>query len=117
MCDLRQVGLSLQLPAHTIKRVSDVIWNTKQIRELKSKAFASLSNLPIQGSFRKMLVARGRFELPSAGPEPAMIDRYTTGLLLGSVRKKFRLPNKCRTVIFIGGSVERKERIAKYLLH
>ena len=26
------------------------------------------------------LVARGRFELPSAGPEPAMLDRYTTGL-------------------------------------
>jgi hypothetical protein len=26
------------------------------------------------------LVARERFELSSAGPEPAMLDRYTTGL-------------------------------------
>jgi hypothetical protein len=26
------------------------------------------------------LVARGRFELPSAGPKPAMLVRYTTGL-------------------------------------
>jgi hypothetical protein len=26
------------------------------------------------------MVARGRFELPSGGPEPPMIDRYTTGL-------------------------------------
>ena len=29
----------------------------------------------------KILVARGRFELPSAGPKPAMLVRYTTGLL------------------------------------
>ena len=29
---------------------------------------------------RKILVARERFELSSAGPEPAMLDRYTTGL-------------------------------------
>jgi hypothetical protein len=28
----------------------------------------------------KWLVARGRFELPSAGPKPAMIVHYTTGL-------------------------------------
>ena len=36
------------------------------------------------------LVARGRFELPSAGPEPAMIDRYTTGLnVLVCYRKVF----------------------------
>jgi hypothetical protein len=34
-----------------------------------------------------VLVARGRFELPSAGPEPAMLDHYTTGLPSGSVRK------------------------------
>jgi hypothetical protein len=27
-----------------------------------------------------LLVARGRFELPSAGPEPAMLGHYTTGL-------------------------------------
>jgi hypothetical protein len=47
------------------------------------------------------VVARGRFELPSAGPEPAMLDHYTTGLLLGSVRKTFQLPNKYLTVIFI----------------
>ena len=47
------------------------------------------------------LVARGRFELPSAGPEPAMLDHYTTGLLLGSVRKTFHLPNKYLTVIFV----------------
>ena len=26
------------------------------------------------------MVARERFELSSAGPEPAMLDRYTTGL-------------------------------------
>ena len=26
------------------------------------------------------LVARGRFELPSAGPKPAMLVHYTTGL-------------------------------------
>ena len=29
---------------------------------------------------QKLLVARRRFELPSEGPEPSMIDRYTTGL-------------------------------------
>ncbi len=29
-----------------------------------------------------LLVARERFELSSAGPEPAMLDRYTTGLQL-----------------------------------
>ena len=41
------------------------------------------------------LVARGRFELPSAGPEPAMIDRYTTGLnVLLCYRKVSLLLNK-----------------------
>jgi hypothetical protein len=48
-----------------------------------------------------VLVARGRFELPSAGPEPAMLDHYTTGLLSDSVRKTFQLPNKYLTVILI----------------
>ena len=32
------------------------------------------------------MVARERFELSSAGPEPAMLDRYTTGLQLEIVR-------------------------------
>jgi hypothetical protein len=45
------------------------------------------------------VVARGRFELPSAGPEPAMLDHYTTGLLSGSARKTFHLPNKYLTVV------------------
>ena len=27
-----------------------------------------------------LLVARGRFELPSGAPEAPMLDRYTTGL-------------------------------------
>jgi hypothetical protein len=41
------------------------------------------------------MVARGRFELPSAGPEPAMIDRYTTGLnVLLCYRKVSLLLNK-----------------------
>ena len=48
-----------------------------------------------------VLVARGRFELPSAGPEPAMLDHYTTGLPSDSVRKTFHLPNKYLTVILI----------------
>ena len=43
--------------------------------------------------FSKKMVARGRFELPSAGPKPAMLVRYTTGL------RKFNrlsdLRNKC----------------------
>lgn len=26
------------------------------------------------------MVAPGRFELPSTGPEPVMLDHYTTGL-------------------------------------
>ena len=30
--------------------------------------------------FLGIVVARERFELSSAGPEPAMLDRYTTGL-------------------------------------
>ena len=28
----------------------------------------------------RMMVARERFELSSAGPKPAMLDHYTTGL-------------------------------------
>ncbi len=28
-----------------------------------------------------LMVARGRFELPSGAPEAPMLDRYTTGLL------------------------------------
>ena len=50
-------------------------------------------------NLRKSLVARERFELSSAGPEPAMLDHYTTGLLSGSARKTFHLPNKYLTVV------------------
>ena len=32
------------------------------------------------------MVARERFELSSAGPEPAMLDHYTTGLQLEILR-------------------------------
>ena len=32
------------------------------------------------------MVARERFELSSTGPEPAMLDRYTTGLQLENTR-------------------------------
>ena len=35
-----------------------------------------LENCP----FSRNMVARGRFELPSAGPKPAMLVHYTTGL-------------------------------------
>jgi hypothetical protein len=42
-----------------------------------------------------VVVARGRFELPSADPESAMIDRYTTGLnSLFFYGKVSLLPNK-----------------------
>jgi hypothetical protein len=37
-------------------------------------------NTPKSSELKKYLVARGRFELPSAGPKPAMIVHYTTGL-------------------------------------
>ena len=33
-----------------------------------------------QAAFKECLVARERFELSSAGPKPAMLDHYTTGL-------------------------------------
>ena len=47
----------------------------KQVDSLKQKLLS-------EGSFEKgkFLVARGRFELPSTGPKPAMLVRYTTGL-------------------------------------
>ena len=48
---------------------------------------------PIQAYFSKTLVARGRFELPSAGPEPAMLDRYTTGLFSMPILRLFSLIN------------------------
>jgi hypothetical protein len=38
------------------------------------------------------MVARGRFELPSEGPEPSMIDRYTTGLNLLLCYRKVLFP-------------------------
>ena len=47
----------------------------------KNSYFNDLDNLnddPIHG----VMVARERFELSSAGPKPAMLVRYTTGLPL-----------------------------------
>jgi hypothetical protein len=44
-------------------------------------------------NYNPKMVARGRFELPSEGPEPSMIDRYTTGLSI-CYRKVSLLPNK-----------------------
>ena len=35
----------------------------------------------------RTVVARERFELSSTGPEPAMLDHYTTGLFLVSAKK------------------------------
>ena len=46
-----------------------------------SPQFSSI-NSPKSSEEIIYLVARGRFELPSEGPEPSMIDRYTTGLNL-----------------------------------
>ena len=38
-----------------------------------------------QPAFKEKLVARGRFELPSAGPEPAMLDLYIRWKELNSI--------------------------------
>ena len=40
------------------------------------------------------MVARERFELSSAGPEPAMLDRYTTGLQSNQKLKTTNKPNQ-----------------------
>ena len=38
----------------------------------------------------KIMVARKRFELLSAGPEPAMLGRYTTGLIIQKYYAEFK---------------------------
>ena len=38
-----------------------------------------------QAAFKEWLVARERFELSSAGPKPAMLVHYTTGLHLHGI--------------------------------
>ena len=46
----------------------------------KQESSPNNPNSPKSSSNPENMVARGRFELPSAGPKPAMLVRYTTGL-------------------------------------
>ena len=58
-----------------------------QIANQNSSFTANFQTKPVLSPiFEKQagfLVARGRFELPSAGPKPAMLVHYTTGLTWG----------------------------------
>ncbi len=63
-------------------------WNISKIcekaliQELGLKEKAEIQNEGGIGTVGSdLMVARGRFELPSGAPEAPMLDRYTTGLL------------------------------------
>ena len=57
-------------------RLPDIIKECNGITEFRNDKISMN-----RADFNKILVARGRFELPSAGPKPAMLVHYTTGLL------------------------------------
>ncbi len=48
----------------------------------KSEKKAEMKIIKSVDARRSFIIAPGGFEPPSAGPEPAMLDRYTTGLYI-----------------------------------